>query len=115
MASTSSGLRYGDSSRFGVVAKPHPRVVLEAAYSSFWLAHRRDGLYNAAGALVARIPSGAPDAHVAQEVDVQVAYTLRDGIALGAGYGHWIPGAFWKAATPGSAQDFVYTQITYRF
>jgi hypothetical protein len=109
------GFRNMHNVRVGLSEKPHPRLTVDADYNSYWLAHRRDGLYNAAGALVTRIPGGAPDAHVAHEANVLVAFTLRDGVTFGAGYGHWFPGAFWKAATPGASQDFAYTQFTYRF
>ncbi|HNJ40475.1 MAG TPA: hypothetical protein PKZ53_08295, partial [Acidobacteriota bacterium] len=66
-------------------------------------------------ALAAILPNGAPDAHVAQEVDLQVQYNFRPGVSFGSGFGHWIPGAFWKAATPGSPQTFAYSFMTYRF
>ena len=74
------GLRNLHNVRFGVTQKPHARVSVEIDYNSFWLAHRRDGLYTASGALVARQPAGAADAHVAHEADVQVNYTPRDGV-----------------------------------
>lgn len=109
------GLRNLHNMRFGVTEKPHAKVAIDVDYNSFWLAHRRDGLYMASGALVARIPTGARDAHVASEVDVQVSFTPRDGVAIGAGFAHWFPGSFWKAATPGASQNFAYTQIVYRF
>jgi hypothetical protein len=101
--------------RVGISATPHPRLTLEADYHSFWLAEKRDGLYDAAGNLVARIPTGAPDSHVAQEADIQATYALSRQVSLGAGYGHWFPGAFWKAATPGASRDFVYSYFTYKF
>jgi hypothetical protein len=109
------GYRNLHNARAGVAIKPHAKVTVEADYNSFWLAHRRDGLYSEAGALVARIASGAPDAHIAHEASVQGVLTIRDGLALAAGYGRWIPGSFWKATTPGASQDFVYSSMTYRF
>jgi hypothetical protein len=101
--------------RAGASIKPTPRLTLDASYHSFWLAHRRDGFYDSAGALVARIPTGAPDAHVAQEADVEGTYAVATNVAFGAGYGHWFPGAFWRAATPGAGRDFLYTFVTYTF
>jgi hypothetical protein len=109
------GFRNMHNARIGVTEKPHAKVNVEVDYNSYWLAHRRDGLYNAAGVLVARIAGGAPGSHVAQEANVTVSYVLRDGLTIGAGYGRWIPGAFWKAATPGASQSFAYTQFAYRF
>ena len=101
--------------RAGVTVKPHPRLTLDADYHSFWLAHRKDGLSDAGGNLVARIASGAPGAHVAQEADVEAVFAVAERISFGAGYGHWFPGEFWKAATPGASRDSVYTYVTYTF
>jgi hypothetical protein len=109
------GLRNMHNARFGVTQKPHPKVTVDVDYNSYWLAHKRDGLYNAAGVLVARIPAGAPGSHVAHEANALVSFAVRDGLTVGAGYGYWFPGAFWKAATPGAGQSFAYTQFAYRF
>lgn len=109
------GWRNMQNARVGAVVKPHARLSVEVDYHSFWLAHRRDGLYNAGGALVARVPGGAAGSHVAQEADVQLNWTVREGVVFGAGYGRWIPGAFWKEATPGAPRDFAYSMMTYRF
>jgi hypothetical protein len=112
------GFRNMHNARFGVTQKPHAKVTVDVDYNSYWLAHRRDGLYNAAGVLVARIAAtaaGASGAHVAHEANILASYALRDGMTLGAGYGRWFPGAFWKAATPGASQSFAYTQVIYRF
>lgn len=109
------GLRNIHNTQVGSIWKPNSKLSVQVEYHSFWLAHRRDGLYNAGGALVAILPNGAPGAHVAQELDLQVQYNFRPGVTFGGGYGHWIPGKFWKAATPGSSQSFGYSFLTYRF
>jgi hypothetical protein len=109
------GLRNMHDLRTGVLFKPTKKFDLEFDYHSFWLADRNDGLYNAAGALVARIPGGSPFSHIAQEFDVQGTYRLGWGVTFGAGYGHWFPGDFWEAATKGAPQDWGYAQMTYKF
>ena len=109
------GLKNMHNARAGVILKPHARVTLEADYHSFWLASRTDGLYDAGGNLVARVPTGAATSHVAQELDVQLSLTVAPGVTFGAGYGHWIPGGFWREATPGAARDFAYSFVTYKF
>ena len=101
--------------RIGATMKPHSRVTIDFDYSDFWLAEAKDGLYDVGGNLVARIVTGAPDRHVAREFDVQSNITVANGVTLGVGYGHWFPGEFWKAATPGASRDFFYTSLTYRF
>lgn len=109
------GLKNLHDVRAGFTVKPHSRVTLDVDYLSFWLAHRRDGLYDAGGSLVVRIPTGATDSHVAQEADIQASIALTRNVSFGAGYGHWFPGPFWKQATPGASRTFTYTMVTYRF
>lgn len=99
----------------GTIWQPHKKLKLQFDYHSLWLYNRRDGLYNASGALVARIPDGSAPRHIANEVDLRVTYTFNKLVQLEGGYGHWIPGGFWKKATPGSSQSFGYTMLTYRF
>lgn len=101
--------------RAGATWKPHGRVVVDLDYSDFWLDEARDGLYDAAGNLVARIPAGAASKHVARELDIQAGINVAPGTTIGVGYGYWFPGSFWKAATPGASRDFVYSSLTYRF
>lgn len=109
------GLRNIHDARAGLTLKPTSRLTVDVDYNSFWLAHRRDGLYDASGALVARVLSGAAGSHVAQEADVQATYAVSPSVSLGAGYGHWFPGEFWTAATPGTRRNFVYSFASYRF
>lgn len=109
------GYRNLQKIRLGATWKPHARATVDLDYSDFWLAQRRDGLYDAAGNLVARISTGAPSRHVARELDVQASFAIANGTTFGIGYGRWFPGDFWKTATPGAARDFVYTSLTYRF
>lgn len=101
--------------RLGATMKPHSRVTVDVDYSDFWLAEAKDALYDAGGNPVARILTGAPSRHVAREFDVQSNILVANGVTLGIGYGHWFPGDFWKAATPGASRDFFYSSLTYRF
>ncbi len=109
------GLRNIHVARVGVTVKPYARLTVEADYHSFWLAHRRDGLYDASGALLARVSTGASGAHVAQEADLVATCAVATNVSVGAGYGRWLPGAFWKHATPGSSRHFTYSFVSYRF
>ncbi|MCS6885407.1 MAG: alginate export family protein [Acidobacteriota bacterium] len=109
------GLKNMHNVWLGTVWKPHKKLKLQFDYHSLWLYSRRDGLYNAGGALVARIPDGSAPRHIAHEVDLRVTYDFNKYIQLEGGYGHWIPGGFWKKATPGSSQSFGYTMLTYKF
>jgi hypothetical protein len=76
---------------------------------------RRDALYSASGAVIARIPDGAQSTHVGQELDVQASRPLTPYLQLAAGYAHILPGGFLKEATPGASYSFPYVMVTYVF
>jgi hypothetical protein len=98
--------------RTGVEFKPQPRLALAGGYHSFWLASSRDALYNAGGAVIARIPGGTADRHVGQELDVQATFTPSPRIQVHGGYSHLFTGAFLKAATPGESYSGPYIMVT---
>ena len=109
------GLRNQHDLRIGSIWQARKRLKIEIDYHSFWLARKRDGLYNAGGALIARSINGTSGRHIAQEADLQVNYNMGSGITLGGGYAYWAPGTFWKKTTPGEPPSFVYTFINYKF
>ena len=59
--------------RVGAELVPGRKIQLTGSYHSWWLAEKRDGLYAAGGALVARVANGAASSHVGQELDVQLS------------------------------------------
>ena len=101
--------------RSGFEFTPVKGLPIATNYHSWWLAERRVGLYNVASAIVARIPAGAADRHVGQEIDVQVTKALFPQLQLAAGYAHIVPGAFLKEATPGASYSHPYVMATYVF
>ena len=88
---------------------------ISANYHSWWLASPTDALYLASGAELARIPTGAPDSHVGQELDLQITRALTPQLQLAAGYAYIRPGAFLKAATPGASYSTPFMMLTYVF
>jgi hypothetical protein len=98
--------------RTGVEARPHAKLTIAGSYHSFWLASATDALYSAGGAVIARIPAGAADRHVGQELDVQATFTPSPRIQLHGGYAHMFTGAFLKAATPGRSYRSPYVMVT---
>jgi hypothetical protein len=98
--------------RTGVEARPHAKLAVASSYHSFWLASATDALYSAGGAVLARIPTGAPDRHVGQELDIQATYTPSPRIQLHGGYAHMFTGKFLKAATPGKSYSSPYVMVT---
>jgi hypothetical protein len=101
--------------RSGVELKPSPKLSISGFYHSWWLAQTRDGLYNAAGNLVFRVPAGTAGRHVGQEADFQAVFVLNNLVQIGGGYAHLFPGTFLKNATPGKALDSSYVMVTYLF
>jgi hypothetical protein len=109
------GWRNLHDARSGVELKASPKLSLSGFYHSWWLADTHDGLYNAAGALVARVARGTAGRHIGQEADFQATFALNNLIQIGGGYAHLFPGTFLKNTTPGKAYDFSYVMVTYLF
>ena len=101
--------------RSGIELKASPKLSLSGFYHSWWLADTHDGLYNAAGALVARVASGTAGRHIGHEADFQATFALNNLIQIGGEYAHVFPGTFLKNTTPGKAYDFSYVMVTYLF
>ncbi len=98
--------------RTGAEYRPQPKLLLTGSYHSYWLAERADALYSAGGAVLARIPTGAENRHVGQEIDVQATFTPSPRVQVAGGYAHLFTGPFLKAATPGKAYNFPYVMVT---
>ena len=101
--------------RAGIDFTPLKATPVTVNYHSYWLAEKRDGLYAASGALLARVATGAASAHVGQEIDVQVARPLTPQLALAAGYSHLFAGPFLKQATPGRSYSSPFLMLTFVF
>jgi Alginate export len=101
--------------RVGFDVTPIKLTSIAASYHSFWLAEARDALYAASGAPLARVPSGAAQTHVGQELDVQVSRPLTPQLTIAAGYAHLFAGPFLKEATPGKSYSGPFVMATYVF
>lgn len=101
--------------RAGFELTPFKGSPVTTNYHSWWLANTNDGLYNIANATVARVPGGALNRHVGQEIDVQVSRALFPQLQVAAGYAHIFTGAFLKEATPGASSSHPYVMATYVF
>ncbi len=109
------GWKNVEDARGGVELKPTKKISSAASYHSFWLASDHDGLYNAAGALVAKAANGSAGRYIGQEADFQSTYAFKPQVQFGAGYAHLFPGTFLKKTTPGKHYNLVYVMITYLF
>jgi hypothetical protein len=101
--------------RVGIELTPLKATTLGVSYHSYWLAERRDGLYAASGALLARVPAGAASRHVGQEIDAQISRPLGRYLAVAGGYSHFVTGAFLQEATPGASYSGFFVMATYVF
>jgi len=101
--------------RLGFDVSPFKATPITVNYHSYWLAERRDALYAASGAVLARVPAGAASTKVGQEIDVQVTRPLSPQLALAAGYSHLFAGPFLKQATPGRSYTGPFVMLTYVF
>lgn len=101
--------------RAGFDVSPFKATPITVNYHSYWLAQKADGLYAASGAQIARVATGAREAHVGQEIDVQIARPLTPQLGLVAGYAHMFTGPFLKEATPGESYTGPFVMLTYVF
>ena len=101
--------------RAGVEMKPQAKWMINATYNNWWLAEAKDGLYSAAGALIARSVAGTAGTHVGQELDGQATYTIGKQTQIGFGMGHIFPGEFLKKATQGKSYTYPYLMLSYTF
>ena len=100
---------------FGVEARPARRVTAAAGLHSWRLASATDGLYNAAGAMIARVADGSAGTRVGDELDAQAMYKVNRQMSVGAGVGHIFPGEFLKRATQGNPYTYPYLMLGYAF
>jgi hypothetical protein len=101
--------------RAGVEFKPRAKWLVSGIYHNYWLASATDGLYNAAGAVLARSTKGTAGTHVGQELDGQVTYTMSKQVQIGGGFAHLFAGEFLKNTTPGKSYNFPYVMFGYAF
>jgi Alginate export len=101
--------------RGGFELTPFKATPISVNYHSYWLAERRDALYAASGAPIARVAAGAASTRVGQEIDVQISRPLFPQLAFTAGYSYLIAGPFLKEATPGKSYSGPFAMVTYVF
>jgi hypothetical protein len=101
--------------RAGLEVKPKPSWTVSAKFGAYWLANSHDALYNTAGAVVARSPTGAAGRYVGQELDFVTSFIPYRQMILSAGFGHLVPGTFLRITTPGVSYSYPYGSVTYNF
>jgi hypothetical protein len=87
-------------------------------FHSFWLADRKDALYNAAGVPIRIDPTGRSGSHVGEEIDVVLNFHLSKHADLLTGYSHLFGGEYLRNTAGGpraSEAGFYFAQISYRW
>jgi alginate export protein len=87
-------------------------IAINVMYDNYWLASRKDGIYNSSGKLIARSITGIAGSHVGQEADVFGTYKYKH-FTFGAGYGYFFPGEFIQKTTPGVGPTYLYVFHTF--
>jgi hypothetical protein len=100
-------------SRAGLQYTVRKPLLLTAAYNSFWLANRRDGLYVGGKMIVAS--NGSEGNHVGQEADLQVKWNPTRTTSVDLAAGHIFPGEFLRRAGHPSAYQCLLLAVTQRF
>jgi hypothetical protein len=98
-----------------VTVNPHKDVKAQLAYHAFWLAENADGLYNAAGVLQRRDPTGNSSHEVGQELDLTITWTIDVHSSVLFGYSHFWNGDFINETGLGDDADFIYMQYEIKF
>ena len=99
--------------RAGVQYKVVKSLTLGAAYNSFWLANRRDGIYSGGKVIIAS--DGSQGNHIGQEADLQAQWNASRHTLVDLAFGHIFPGEFLRTATRGSAYNCLFLGVTQRF
>ena len=110
------GWRNIQALRIGLGAAPTSRLTVSADFHAFRLATRGDGLYDAGGTpSIPAPPGGAVDGEVGQELDLTLGLRVSETVSLSSGLGHFFPGAYVRASTPGAGNTFAYGSLTLTF
>ena len=99
--------------RSGIQYRVREGLTLAAAYNSFWLANRRDGIYS--GGKVTIASNGSQGNHIGQEADIQAQWNPGRYTLVDLAFGHIFPGEFLRNAGRGSAYNCLFLGVTQRF
>jgi hypothetical protein len=98
-----------------LVLYPQPWFTVIVQYHKFWLANKKDFLYNAAGVATRRDPTGRAGDDVGDELDLRFNVHLSHHQDLMFGYSKLWSGDFIKKTGPNVSPDFFYMQHVFRF
>ncbi|SFP98649.1 Alginate export [Nitrosomonas cryotolerans] len=98
-----------------ITLKPQPWFTFLAQYHRYYLANKRDFLYNAGGAATLRDPTGQSGSHVGDAIDFVVNFHIARHHDALIGYSKLFTGNFIENQRPGISPDLLYVQYNFRF
>lgn len=104
--------RNGNDFVLNVRWKACESATLQIDIHTFWLEERRDGWYNASGAVIRRDATGSADPFVGNEVDFHIRMSLSKSIKVWTGYSHFFAGPFVRDTGPAPDMDWFFLQVT---
>ncbi len=84
-------------------------------YHNFWLASRRDALYNAAGVPLRQDATGQAGRFVGNEIDLLLSAQLTTHINFTVGWSKLFAGSFIEQTGPDVSPELLYLQVNYRW
>jgi hypothetical protein len=99
--------------RSGIQYRVREALTVAAAYDSFWLATRHDGIYSSGKVIIAS--NGSQGNHIGQEADFQAQWALTRHMLVDFAFGHIFPGEFLHKASYGSPYNCLFLGVTQRF
>ena len=94
---------------------PQPWFTFITQYHRYYLANKRDFLYNAGGAATLRVITGQSGTHVGDKIDVRVNFHVSRHQDILVGYSKLFTGNFIENQRQGIAPDLFYVQYNMRF
>jgi len=102
--------------RLNMDLEPYEQLTMLFQVESLQAANRADGLYNGAGALFVKPPSGGFTTNgVGTGFDASAKYVYRKYLVIQAGVGHFFPGEVMTHNNQGAPLTISWLQLTYRF
>ncbi|MDP1558098.1 MAG: alginate export family protein [Nitrosomonas sp.] len=95
----------------------HPKnwFTFIAQYHRYYLANKRDYLYNAGGIAILRDATGQSGSHVGDEIDFRTNFHVSRHQDILVGYSKLFTGNFIENQRPGISPDLFYVQYNFRF
>jgi Alginate export len=95
----------------------HPKrwVTFLAQYHRYYLANKKDFLYNAGGGATLRDPTGQSGSHVGDGIDFLINLHVARHHDVIVGYSKLFSGEFIEKQRPGINADLLYVQYNFRF